>query len=153
MYAACVGIEAYSESIHFTSAGDSTAWPGLPRITGSNGSPTSTDGVVTVTITPEAGKVDGGVIGGSVVGGAALGMLFTVGFLFGVYLWRQKRAHAGLEFGRNLVPAGEAVYGPPMVPLQQAPGLMPGLGEAAFINYSRHEMEGAERTELDTSPK
>ena len=85
MYAACWTFPAYSESIHFTTAGATTAWPGLPRLTGSNGPPkktTSTAAVETVVVK----STNAGAIAGSVVGGIVLGFLLAVGGWF-FYRW------------------------------------------------------------------
>ncbi len=70
-------------NVFFTSAGETTAFPGLPRLTGSKGPATastvSTPGaqtvVVRVTETATSGGPSPGVIAGSVVGGAAFGAM------------------------------------------------------------------------------
>ena len=143
MYAACMDVPAYAESIYFTTAGETTAFPGLPRITGSNGSPTTTEGVpVTVT----AGPISGGVLAGSIVGGAVLGALLTAGFLLGMYLWRRKKSMAK---GGD---ASGAVLGDVTVPMQQSPGFVPAA-EVSYVDAARHEMEGGGRMEVETPPK
>ncbi|PKS08422.1 hypothetical protein jhhlp_005133 [Lomentospora prolificans] len=82
MYAACWTFPAYSESIHFTTAGATTAWPGLPRLTGSNGPPTKTATTAGAVETVVTKSTNAGAIAGSVIGGIALGILLTVGGWF-----------------------------------------------------------------------
>ncbi|GAB1314650.1 hypothetical protein MFIFM68171_04860 [Madurella fahalii] len=84
-------------SVLFTSAGEATARPGLPRLTGSNGpgSVSTQASAVTVRVTETATSGPSpGVIAGSVVGGAALGVIATLLAVFLSWHLRQKKARS-----------------------------------------------------------
>jgi len=83
-------VAGLTQSIHFTSGAQTTAWPGLPRLTGKNGPPppalrnsgtTTATATKTVLVTSTATGTNApspGVVAGSVVGGAALGAIVTL---------------------------------------------------------------------------
>jgi hypothetical protein len=88
--------DGLTETAYFTSAGQTTAWAGLPRFTGSSGTPTSTStqaaATVTQTVSPSPNAPSAGAIAGSVVGGAAFGAIAAVAAGSLVWFIRKRRA-------------------------------------------------------------
>lgn len=91
-----------TRSILFTSKGETTAAPGLPRLTGSNGPPPTLVASATSTsstaanptiqaASSETSKPSAGVIAGSVVGGAAAGALITLLVVFLTFYFRKRK--------------------------------------------------------------
>lgn len=97
------GARGFHSSMYFTSAGETTARPGLLRLTGSNGPASAslqtglTAGAVetavateTVTSTPGSNVPSSAVIAGSVVGGVAAGLLLAVLAFLSTQWWRRR---------------------------------------------------------------
>lgn len=154
----CTGNPAtLMNSIFFTSAGEPTARPGLPRLTGSSGPGTPsvpTDGsAVTVWATETATSgPSAGVIAGSVVGGAAFGALATL--LATCLTWRLRRKKArstGMAQNDNFAPG---VVGPGGYAMDENPQSPYDTG---WIASDRHELQvpkvqGQARQELAAIP-
>src|SRR5437773_5339588 len=94
MMALCGIAAAVTETYYFTTAGDTTAWPALPRLTGKDGIPTSQTGsrqapaTVTVTVIEttagSGGSVSPGAIAGIVIGMFVFAVLATVAVMLGL---------------------------------------------------------------------
>ncbi len=92
MNVSCGFISKYIESIHFITAGATTAWLELPRITGSNGSPTATlTRTVTVIDTPPPKpSANSGAIARSVIGKVIFDTVFVYTVLLDLHLRKKK---------------------------------------------------------------
>ena len=146
-----------TQSILFTSKGETTAAPGLPRLTGSNGPPpkvtsvtsSSTSAINETGLGAASGSsgASAGVIAGSAVGGAVAGILVTLLAVFMTLYFRKRRAMEPEPQYTNVntvptpmfSPAGSSGYPPGMVANEMqgiASGLSPPLGAASTRYYS-----------------
>lgn len=163
MYAQCWNVPAYFESIHFTTAGATTAWPGLPRLTGSNGPPTTTTAAPTATVTITMTQTNGGAIAGSIVGGIALGVLLTLAIMLGMYIRQRKKDTTAPSWSPPHDPmmqtaypqqsVGATIWGG-MIPTQpQVPELQNEGTVSSSSPHGTHEMDAIRSYELDNVPK
>ncbi|RYP87914.1 hypothetical protein DL769_000366 [Monosporascus sp. CRB-8-3] len=82
----CVTISGYTESYYFTTAGATTAYPGLPRLTGRSGaaSPSSSEP------STSGSSTSPGIMAGAVVGGLAAGVTLTIALLWMIKFFKRR---------------------------------------------------------------
>jgi hypothetical protein len=103
MYSMCGGDSISTEMVYFTTVGATTAWPGLPRLTGSRGpapatstsldSSVSTSASTGIVSSADGAKGEGtnpAIIAGSVVGGVVLGAVLATLIMLVTWKWRRR---------------------------------------------------------------
>ncbi|KAK0655629.1 hypothetical protein B0T16DRAFT_440771 [Cercophora newfieldiana] len=98
--------QSLTRTIFFTTAGQTTAWPGLPRLTGRNG-PAPTASLSHQTVVPDSTGLSAGAVAGGVVGGVFFGAVVA---LLVVFLTWRLRAR-GREKGPAAASASESGTG------------------------------------------
>lgn len=95
----CTAASAITESCYFTTADATSAWPGLPRLTGLSGIPSTqttrqvgnpVTTIITVTANATDGNISPGTLAGSVIGGVIFGALICFATVFAIH-YRKKR--------------------------------------------------------------
>ncbi|RYO84435.1 hypothetical protein DL766_009995 [Monosporascus sp. MC13-8B] len=95
--AGCAAASGVTDSYYFTTAGATTAYPGLPRLTGRSGtaSPSGSEASTSGSSTNPGSSTDPGIMAGAVVGGVAAGVTLTIALLWMVKFFKKRRSDKG----------------------------------------------------------